>query len=78
MQNIFRYEIDEEYLQRLEAEFIISTVPIPQAPVPVVVVTPMLNQGDMERIQVRLQQQPTAIFPQRKSASASISSPITS
>ena len=50
-------DIDEEYLQRLEAEFIISTVPIPHAPVPVVVVTPMLNQGDMERIQVRLQQQ---------------------
>ena len=50
-------DIDEAYLRHHEPEFIISTVPIPKASVPVVVVSPMLGEADMQVIGRMLQQQ---------------------
>lgn len=49
--------VNREYVQHTEADFVISTVPIPWSPLPVVVTTPLLDQRDKARIDQELVRQ---------------------
>lgn len=50
-------QVNREYVQHTEADFVISTVPIPWSPLPVVVTTPLLDQRDKARIDQELVRQ---------------------
>lgn len=60
--------LDGDYARGQEAEFVISTVPIPKAPLPVVVVSPVLGAEDIRRINLELQHQ-NEVFLREASAS---------
>ncbi|WP_270400061.1 BglG family transcription antiterminator [Mitsuokella multacida] len=47
-------QVNRDYVRRMEADFVISTVPIPWSPLPVVVTTPLLDAADKERIEKEL------------------------
>lgn len=49
--------IDDTYAKQQEVDFVISTVPIPTSPIPVVVVSPVLGENDMRLINSELQRQ---------------------
>ncbi len=50
-------QVNRDYVRRMEADFVISTVPIPWSPLPVVVTTPLLDAADKERIEKELVRQ---------------------
>ena len=49
--------LGKEYAHRQDVEFIISTVPVPNASLPVVVVSPVLGAEDIRRIDLELRHQ---------------------
>ena len=50
-------QVNRDYARRMEADFVISTVPIPWSPLPVVVTTPLLDAADKARIEKELMRQ---------------------
>lgn len=50
-------QLNPDYVRHHEADFVISTVPIPWSPLPVVVTTPLLDEADKRRIDAEVQRQ---------------------
>lgn len=71
--HISTLQVDDAYVRQQGIEFVISTVPIYNVTVPVVVVSPLLEEADIRRIDLAIKQQNESFL--RQAAEAAIALP---